>query len=50
MRRLLARVCLTALEPDLIIMDEFQRFKRLLEEDSEAGELARDLFESEALT
>jgi hypothetical protein len=31
-------------------MDEFQRFKRLLEEDSEAGELARDLFESEALT
>ena len=48
LRRLLARVCLTALEPDLIIMDEFQRFKHLLEEDSEAGELARDLFESES--
>ena len=48
LRRLLARVCLATLEPDLIIMDEFQRFKHLLEEDSEAGELARDLFESEA--
>lgn len=47
-RRLLARVCLSALEPDLIILDEFQRFKHLLKEDSEAGELARDLFESEA--
>lgn len=48
LRRLLARVCLTALEPELIIMDEFQRFKHLLEEHSEAGELARDLFASEA--
>ena len=48
LRRLLARVCLSALEPDLIIMDEFQRFRHLLEEDSEAGELARDLFDSEA--
>jgi hypothetical protein len=47
-RRLLARVCLGTLEPDLIIMDEFQRFRHLLEEDSEAGELARDLFNSEA--
>ncbi|MBL6600030.1 MAG: DEAD/DEAH box helicase [Alphaproteobacteria bacterium] len=48
LRRLLARVCLSALEPDLIIMDEFQRFKHLLEEESDAGELARDLFESDA--
>jgi len=48
LRRLLARVCLTTLEPDLIILDEFQRFKHLLEEKSEAGELARDLFDSEA--
>lgn len=48
LRRLLARVCLAALEPDLIILDEFQRFKHLLEEDSEPGELARDLFDSEA--
>jgi len=48
LRRLLARVCLATLEPDLIILDEFQRFKHLLEEESEAGELARHLFESEA--
>lgn len=48
LRRLLARVCLSTLEPDLIILDEFQRFKHLLAEDSPAGELARDLFESEA--
>lgn len=47
LRRLLARVCLAALEPDLIILDEFQRFKHLLEEESEAGELARHLFDSE---
>jgi len=48
LRRLLASVCLTTLEPDLIILDEFQRFKHLLDEESEAGELARDLFDSEA--
>jgi len=47
LRRLLASVCLTTLEPDLIILDEFQRFKHLLDEESEAGELARDLFDSE---
>jgi hypothetical protein len=35
LRRLLARECLAALEPDLIILDEFQRFKHLLEEKSE---------------
>ena len=48
LRRLLARVCLATLEPKLIILDEFQRFKHLLEEESEAGELARDLFNSDA--
>jgi hypothetical protein len=48
LRRLLASVCLSTLEPDLIILDEFQRFKHLLDDESEAGELARDLFESEA--
>jgi hypothetical protein len=48
LRRLLARVCLATLEPDLIILDEFQRFKHLLEENSPAGELACDLFESQA--
>lgn len=48
MRRLLAGVCLAALEPDLIILDEFQRFKHLLEQESESGELARHLFDSDA--
>ena len=48
LRRMLAGVCLSALAPDLIILDEFQRFKHLLNEQSEAGELARDLFGSEA--
>jgi hypothetical protein len=44
LRHLLARVCLTTLKPDLVILDEFQRFNRLLDEDSDEGELARDLF------
>jgi hypothetical protein len=48
LRRMLAGVCLNALAPDLIILDEFQRFRHLLDEQSEAGELARDLFDSEA--
>lgn len=48
LRRLLAEVCLSALEPDLIILDEFQRFRALMEAESDAGELARNLFESDA--
>lgn len=32
MRRLLAKSCIAALEPDLVILDEFQRFRFLLEE------------------
>jgi hypothetical protein len=44
LRELLARTCLKALEPDLIILDEFQRFKHLLEEGSDESQLARDLF------
>ena len=47
LRYLLARICLTTLKPDLVILDEFQRFKRLLDEDSYEGELARDLFRFE---
>lgn len=43
-RRVLASVCLHALKPDLIILDEFQRFKHLLSDDTAPGELARDLF------
>ena len=44
LRALLAAVCLEALEPDLIILDEFQRFKHLLSGESDAGRLARELF------
>jgi hypothetical protein len=48
-RDLLARVCLDSLEPDLIILDEFQRFKHLLEapeseEASPGAQLASELF------
>jgi hypothetical protein len=45
LRALLARTCLDALEPDLIILDEFQRFKHLLDGEDEASQLARALFE-----
>lgn len=45
LRVVLAQSCLHALEPDLIILDEFQRFKHLLDEGNEAGELARRLFD-----
>ena len=44
LRRLLANTCMDALEPDLVIMDEFQRFKHLLRDDNAAGELATALF------
>ncbi|MDA8620795.1 DEAD/DEAH box helicase [Planctomycetota bacterium] len=45
--RHLARACVDALEPDLVILDEFQRFKQLLDPDAEdeAGQLAQRLFE-----
>lgn len=45
LRGLLATSCLNALEPDLIILDEFQRFKHLLDGTDQASELARGLFE-----
>jgi len=44
MRSVLAAVCVRALEPDLVILDEFQRFKDLLRPDNPAGDLARHLF------
>jgi hypothetical protein len=44
LRGQLAQVCMHALEPDLIILDEFQRFKHLLRTDEPAGELAQQLF------
>ena len=44
LRSLLAKTCLNSLEPDIIILDEFQRFKHLLDEDDETSILARELF------
>ena len=47
LRRMLAKVSLTCLEPDFIILDEFQRFKDLLNEESGGdgpGALAKQLF------
>lgn len=52
LRRVLAEVCVQVLEPDLVILDEFQRFKPLIEtrEDlrSEAADLAQSLFRVQA--
>lgn len=45
LRGLLAATCLSALRPNLIILDEFQRFKYLLDGTDGASELAQDLFE-----
>lgn len=44
-RELLARVCIRALEPDLVILDEFQRFKHLLGQEGDAALLAQQLFQ-----
>lgn len=44
LRSRLADACIDALEPDLVILDEFQRFKDLLHGDDEAAELAQQLF------
>ena len=52
LRRLLAETCVQALEPDLVILDEFQRFKPLLEtredqyDTNPGAELAQALFKS----
>jgi hypothetical protein len=44
-RRVLARSSLGELKPDLIILDEFQRFKNILDEKDEMAVLAKELFE-----
>ena len=43
LRQKLARVCISKLEPDLVILDEFQRFKKLLHGEDEAAFLANSL-------
>jgi len=45
LRSLLAESCISALEPDLVILDEFQRFRDLLDGDDEMAQLARRVFE-----
>ncbi len=45
LRAILAASCVHALEPDLIILDEFQRFGHLLDGEDDASRLARALFE-----
>lgn len=45
LRILLATTCLEALEPDIIVLDEFQRFRHLLHGEGPAGALAKELFE-----
>lgn len=47
MRVLLARACVGALRPRLIILDEFQRFKHLLDAETEEGALAQALFQDQ---
>lgn len=44
LRKILAQVCLHKMSPDLVIMDEFQRFKDLFDENTDVGELAKYLF------
>ncbi|MDG6693242.1 hypothetical protein QCE80_17205, partial [Staphylococcus aureus] len=45
LRQKLAFVCLKALKPDLVILDEFQRFKHLLDAEDDTARLATALFE-----
>ncbi|MDK1208045.1 helicase-related protein [Cronobacter turicensis] len=45
LRQKLASVCLEALQPDLVILDEFQRFRHLLDADDDTALLAKALFE-----
>lgn len=47
LRRTLAGVCIQALEPDLLILDEFQRFPHLLDSHDPNAVLARQLYEHE---
>lgn len=44
LRQVLARTCIDALEPDLVILDEFQRFRNLLDGADPASELAQEIF------
>lgn len=45
LRQRLARICLEALTPRLVIVDEFQRFRHLLQDEDPASDLAHALFD-----
>ncbi len=47
LRNLVARAAVEALEPDLVILDEFQRFKDLLTSGSPGADLAHAIFDQE---
>ncbi|MBW1804428.1 MAG: hypothetical protein JRJ85_27305, partial [Deltaproteobacteria bacterium] len=44
LRTILAESCISALEPDIVILDEFQRFRDLLDAQDEMGRLAKMVF------
>lgn len=44
LRALLAGACLRSLEPDVIVLDEFQRFSHLLDPSDGEAQLAQELF------
>lgn len=45
LRQALAHAAVERLEPDLVILDEFQRFKSLMNDEDEGARLARALFD-----
>lgn len=47
LRQRLGQSCIKSLEPDLIILDEFQRFKDLLAGEGPEAEMAKQLFDYE---
>lgn len=52
LRRMFAEISVDMLQPDLVIMDEFQRFKYLIDsesQDTETGVIARKFFETKDL-
>jgi len=49
LRKLLAKTCINELKPNLVILDEFQRFKYLLDGDDEITAIAHTLFDYEAV-
>ena len=52
LRWMFAQISVSMLQPDLVIMDEFQRFKSLIDNDAqktESGVIAKKFFETEGL-